>query len=127
MNRRIFAPAAILVLAVVLSGCAGAVPWNDQTKAGLTVAEVEWCESAETADKYLCGARIVDGKEKKDVTLTIRLPNKAEVHYSAQGVKAFPAHKVRAAVEEAISADVKDSAPGIVDSLVESLVKVLGP
>lgn len=43
---------------LLLAGCAGTIPWNDQNKAGLTVSEVIWCESAESADKYLCGAAV---------------------------------------------------------------------
>lgn len=43
---------------LLLAGCAGTVPWNDQNKAGLTVAEVTWCETAESADKYLCGTTV---------------------------------------------------------------------
>ncbi len=40
---------------------------------------------------------------------------------TADGVKAFKAHEVRAAVEQAISADVREVMPNIVDIIVDAL------
>ncbi|MEE8223889.1 MAG: hypothetical protein V3S59_06265 [Alphaproteobacteria bacterium] len=109
--------------AFLLAGCAGAVPWNSQVNAGITRAEILWCESKNAAkDTYLCEAEIVDGKETADVTLTVKLPNGAEVRYAAKGVKAFEGHEVRGAVEKAISNDMKDVAPGVVESVVDAIL-----
>ena len=117
-------PVAIALM-MTLSACAGAVPWNAQNDAGITTASVKWCEtSSGTYD--LCHAKIIDGKEKTDVALGVKFPDGAEVTYSAAGVKAFDAHKVRGAVEEAISEDVKQGAPGIVDSVVKAVLGLPG-
>ncbi len=62
-----------------------------------------------------------DGKEKQNVSLEIELPNGVKLSYSADGVKAFKAHEVRAAVEQAISEDVREVVPNIVDIIVDAL------
>lgn len=113
--------AAVTILPLFAAAC-GALPWNPQGSAGLTRAEVKWCESEKDgADRYLCAAEIIDGKEKSDVKLTVKLPGGTEVDYQAKDVKAFRAHEVRSAVEEAVSEDVKSVAPGIVDSIVKAI------
>ncbi len=116
----------VILLGVVLSACAGAVPWNPQGSAGMTEFEVRWCESKDGAkDSYICGAEFRDGKEKKFVELDIKTPQGLEVRYQAKDVLAFRAHEVRAAVERAVSNDVKEAAPGIVDGIVNAIVGVL--
>ncbi len=62
-----------------------------------------------------------DGKEKQNVSLEIELPTGVKLSYSATGVKAFKAHEVRAAVEQAISEDVRGVVPNIVDIIVDAL------
>ncbi len=62
-----------------------------------------------------------DGKEKQNVSLEIALPTGARITYTADGVKAFKAHEVRAAVEQAISADEREVMPNIVDIIVDAL------
>ena len=62
-----------------------------------------------------------DGKEKQNVSLEIELPTGARLTYTADGVKAFKAHEVRAAVEGAISEDVRAVMPNIVDIIVDAL------
>ncbi len=114
----------IPLAALFLAGCAGTLPGvSQQGVAGITDVRLEWCESASAeAPMYLCGVRWKDGKEKQNVSLQIELPNDGgKLVYSATGVLAFKAHEVRAAVEEAISQDLKDSVPGIVDTIVKAL------
>ena len=48
-------------------------------------------------------------------------PDGTKLVYSADGVKAFKAHEVRAAVEQAISEDVREVLPNIVDIIVDAL------
>ncbi len=115
--------AFLAFLGLFLSACAGAVPWNDQNKAGITRAEVKWCESKDQSnDRYVCGLRVWDGKEKADVNLNAILPGGLTISYNARGVRAFKAHEVRAAIEAAVSNDVKVAAPGIVGNLVKAVM-----
>ncbi len=114
----------IPLAALFLAGCAGTLPGvSQQGVAGITDVRLEWCESASAeAPKYLCGVRWRDGKEKQNVSLEIELPNNGgKLSYSADGVKAFKAHEVRAAVEQAISEDVREVVPNIVDIIVDAL------
>lgn len=113
----------IIALPLLLSACAGALPWNTQSKAGITDAVVTWCESKDaTKDKYVCGARLTDGKEKTYIALKIDTPDGSHLKYTARDVKAFQGQQVRAAVEKAVSADVKAAAPGIVDAIVKAIL-----
>ncbi len=119
--------AALAVIAVTaLGGCAGAVFGNPQGNAGITHAEVKVCES-DGGTPYVCGAEIVDGKEKQNVKLTVEHPDGWKVRYAAAGVTAFEGQKIRGAVEEAVSEDAKAASPGIVDKITSSLVKLLAP
>ena len=113
----------IPLAALFLAGCAGAIPGvNQQGVAGITDVRLEWCESANAdAPKHFCGVRWKDGKEKQNVSLDIELPTGARLTYSATGVRAFKAHEVRAAVEQAISEDVREVVPNIVDIIVDAL------
>lgn len=118
---KMFNFAAVFMAAFVLSACAGAVPWNDQNAAGVTKAEVTW-----SPEGKLQKARIIDGKEKEDVKLSVKLPSGAEVKYSASGVMAFDGQEVRAKVEAAVSDDVRAVAPDIVDTIVTAIVPGAG-
>ncbi len=113
----------IPLVALFLAGCAGTLPGvSQQGVAGITDVRLEWCESASAeAPMYLCGVRWKDGKEKQSVSLEIELPTGARLTYTAGGVKAFKAHEVRAVVEEAISEDVREVVPNIVDIIVDAL------
>ena len=126
----------IPLAALFLAGCAGTIPGvSQQGVAGITDVRLEWCEPAfakpasvgqarpasADAPKYLCGLRWRDGKEKQNVSLEIELPTGARLTYSATGVRAFKAHEVRAAVEQAISEDVRAVMPNIVDIIVDAL------
>lgn len=119
---------AALITSFILSGCAaGAVPWNPQGHAGIAEAEVTFCESRDgSKDRYICSARVIDGKEREDVSLEVALPLKGTVRYRAAGVRAFDGQKAREAVETAISKDAKDAFPGIVDAVMNALTAGLG-
>lgn len=113
----------IPLAALFLAGCAGTIPGvSQQGVAGITDVRLEWCESASAeAPKYLCGLRWRDGKEKQNVSLDIELPTGVKLTYTADGVKAFKAHEVHAAVEQAISEEVRGVVPNIVDIIVDAL------
>ena len=107
---------------VFLGGCAGTIPGvSRQGDAGITDVKVEWCKSADQGH-YLCSIRWRDGKEKQNVALAVELPSGAVVKYSATGVKAFKAHEIRAAVEKAISKDISETFPEVVDTVVKAIM-----
>ncbi|MGB0750254.1 MAG: hypothetical protein ACPGO3_16060 [Magnetospiraceae bacterium] len=101
----------------LLAGCAGAFPGNPQNHAGLTMAEVFWEDGA------LKSASIIDGKEKQDVALVVRLPEGGSVDYRAAGVSAFQGQAIRGAVEQAVAAHLADAAPGVVQAITETILR----
>jgi len=103
--------------ALVLSACAGALPWNPQGYAGINKAEISFDEEGRPSHVLIVG-----GKEQETISLDFEMPNGLKASYKAEGVKAFRAHEVRAAVEQAISDDVKEAVPGIVDTVVKAIL-----
>lgn len=125
MNTRFNTPFNALLIAAASLAVAGC-SIGDQADAGITKAEVEVCED-QAGKAYVCKAKIIDGKEKQSVKLIVTFPGGPEVRYAAADVRAFDAHRARAAVEAAISSDVKDAAPGIVDVVMKAVLGVLAP
>ena len=110
---------------VLLSGCAGAVPWNPQGYSGVNLVEAEFVVAdGQSGPKSI---KVVGGKEQEAVSFKATLPDGTAVDYSASGVKAFDGQKLRAAVEDAVSDDVKAAAPGIVESVVKAVTRVARP
>ena len=115
------------VASLLLTACAGAVPGSPQGHAGIARAKVEFCESANgNHDRYVCAAEVVDGKERESVRLKVDLPLKGTVEYEAAGVRAFDGQEARAAVEQAVSDDVRQAFPGLVDAVVKALTVKFG-
>jgi hypothetical protein len=106
----------------LLAACAGAIPGNQQGYAGINRAEIEFDEAGKP--EY---ALIVGGKENDSVSLNVKTPDGLEVQYTASGSKAFDGQAVRGAVEQAISGDVRDAAPGIIENVMDALKGVWGP
>ena len=116
---------AVGALALVLSGCAGAVPWNPQGYSGINMIEAEFVVAeGQSGPKSL---RVVGGKEQETITFKATLPDGTAVDYTASGVRAFDGQKLRAAVEEAVSDDVKAVAPGIVDNVLKAITRTTQP
>ena len=129
-----YVPVVLVVLvAFVLSACAGAVPWNPQGYAGITkwkVVPSAECLKAAKTDKTLCYELLVmDGKEKQDVTFDIsRKPDGTFlVKYDAKGVKAFTGQQIRAEVEIQVAKTLEAILPGMVESLVKAILKSIKP
>ncbi len=118
--------AVVALLSITMLSACGAIPGNTQVNAGITHAIVEVCATDEGV-VYVCEAEIVDGKDKQAVALNIDNPAGWKVNYSASGVQAVEAIKVRGAVEQSISADLRDSMPGIVDAVTSAVLKALTP
>lgn len=120
MKKTLLAGGATLAL---LSGCAGAVPWNPQGYSGINIVEAEFTVAeGQSGPKRI---RVVGGKEQEEVSFKASLPDGTAVAYSAMGVRAFDGQKIRAAVEQAVSDDVKAVAPGIVESVVKAVTGVM--
>jgi len=123
----------LLALGVFIAGCAGAVPWNPQGYAGITKWKVTpnaKCLKEAKTDKTLCYELLVmDGKEKQDVTFEItRSPDGTFlVKYDAKGVKAFTGQEIRAEVEIQVSKTLETILPGMVESLVDAIIKGIKP
>lgn len=109
----------IAALALTLSGCAGAVPWNIQNNAGINTLEAEFVVAEGMSGPT--SIRVVGGKEQDNISFSGSLPDGTQFEYAATGVRSFDAVRARAAVEQAISSDVKEAAPGIVDAVVNAL------
>jgi len=105
--------------ALFLSACAGAVPWNPQNYAGVdelvvTFQVPEGSHGPETL-------RIIGGKEASSLDFAWVTPDGTEMSFSAKEQKAFEGQKIRGAVEDAVSDDVKAAFPGLVDGIVRAL------
>lgn len=123
--RSLLSAVAAVALVSLVTAC-GAIPGNTQVNAGITHATVEVC-ATDTGTVYVCDAEIIDGKDKQAVALTIENPSGWNVSYSASGVQAVDAIKVRGAVEQSISSDLKDASPVIVSKITDAVVKALSP
>ena len=110
---------------VLLTGCAGAVPWNPQGYSGVNMVEAEFVVADGQSEPK--SIKVVGGKEQEAVSFKATLPDGTVVDYSASGVKAFDGQKLRAAVEDAVSDDVRAVAPGIVESVVKAVTRVARP
>lgn len=111
------------LFAITLVGCAGATPWTNPAQyAGINYATFEYPTEQGAITGTLYG-----GKEQGSVGITIRHPSGVEVEYTATDVKAFEGQKVRAAVEEAVSADAKEAMPGIVDTITDAIIRATSP
>jgi hypothetical protein len=110
---------------VFLYGCAGAVPWNQQGYAGINMVEAKF--QVPEGEAGPTSLRVVGGKEQELIAFKATLPDGTITEYSARGVKAFDGQALRAAVEKAVSEDVKAVAPGIVEKVVGAVSRVVTP
>lgn len=115
MKKVLIATAALFAL----TGCAGAVPWNPQGYSGIDEVEITFSvpDSVHGPETL----RITGGKEASNIAFSFVLPDGTEMSFSAADVRAFEGQKLRAAVEEAVSDDVKVSSPGIIDSILKAI------
>lgn len=105
-----------------LTACAGSFPapyeadYNPQAYAGITHVDAKWKENGEGLERI----QVFQGKEGESFDVTADLKN-GTVTWSGKNVKAFDGQALRAAVEQAVSADVKEAFPGIVDAIVKAV------
>ncbi len=123
--RTLIMAVAAAVSLTMVTAC-GAIPGNTQVNAGITHAVVEVC-ATDNGKPYVCEAEIIDGKDKQAVALKVTNGSGWNVEYTASGVTGVDAIRLRAAVEQSISSDLKDATPGIVSSITDAVVKALSP
>lgn len=120
----------ILVLAgsLLLTSCAGAVPWNPQNNAGITNISFKWCK-IETKDDISkaetmvpCSVHIFDGKEAGAIDLKFQMPDGTVLNLTADTVQAFEGQRIRGEVEKAISED----AAGVIESAIDTAGDLAG-
>ncbi|MEE9395243.1 MAG: hypothetical protein V3W41_22350 [Planctomycetota bacterium] len=114
---------AAALVALALNACAGAVPWNPQGHAGMTEVAVKWC--GEGADRAACKFKVMDGKEKGQVSFEVEFtPDGTIMNYAATDEKAFEGQAIRADVEKAVAAEVTKAMPSIVDAVKAAIAGV---
>ncbi|MDG2286883.1 MAG: hypothetical protein P8N43_15360 [Alphaproteobacteria bacterium] len=115
----------ILGAGLTLSACAGAVPWNPQGYAGINMLEAEFQDPEGVAGPT--SLKVVGGKEQESIYFKTTLPDGTTAEYSAVGVKAFDGQNLRAALEGAVSDDVKAISPDIVNNILRAVTGVVVP
>ncbi len=113
-----------IVIAVVLSACAGA-----QKHAGITEWSIEPTLDCPENQPLCYKVSLIDGKEKQEVRvrLSYAKDNKLTVSYTASDVRAFPAHEIRAGVEKALIETIGEAAPAVVDAIITAIMKAVVP
>lgn len=117
----VIAGAAMLALAAC-----GTLGNPDQGSAGITHATLKICQVKDTGALYPCQAEIVDGKDHANAHLKIDAPGGWKVDYGADTSGATQAIAVRAAVDKAVSSDLKQASPGIVESITKAVMSAVG-
>lgn len=126
-----------LVVPLLLTGCAAAVPWNAQNYAGITHTKVTFSQVYDTAkdggqtyrENVPSVIDVYDGKEKQSVSMNADI-SKGTVAYNAGGVAAFPGQATRADVETKVTESLKNLgvqiAPEVMKALVDIVTKFVG-
>ena len=112
----------VVVTMLVLSGCAGALPWNKQNYAGINEVHFKWCENDKTGEYMACDVMIVDAKENGAIQFKFTMPDGTVLEFAADDVKAFPGQALRADVEKAIAEQFGDVAPEVAESLLKAIL-----
>lgn len=112
----------IFAAVLVLSGCAGALPWNKQNYAGINEVHFKWCENDQTGDYMACDVLIIDAKENGAIQFKFTMPDGTVLEFAADDVKAFPGQALRADVEKAIAKQFGDIAPEVMDALLKAIL-----
>lgn len=108
----------LVMVLLMLSACAGAVPWNKQMNAGLSEWKVELCD---LEGKNCVKGSFIDGKESEEKQLAVQLTEDIIIKYSTAGERAFEGLKTRADVEKFLSEQVGNVAPSVVDAFAAKL------
>lgn len=110
-----------ILTTIVLSGCAGAVPWNKQNYAGINEVSFSWCKANDGKTYMPCNVKITNGKENGGIKFSFEMPDGTILNFSADDVRAFEGQSIRANVEKAIAEQLGDVAPGVVDAIIKAV------
>lgn len=117
----------ISLLVLLLSGCAGAVPWNKQNYAGITSWDFKYCKidiSDATEDEKICGVKVIDGKERGSVQLDFVLSDGTIMNYLANDEAAFEGQRIRAEVETAIANAIAETLPALLETAMKAALPI---
>lgn len=105
---------SIFCLAIILSGC------GVTNYAGLARFDIDWCEAGERFQ--ICRVRVIEGKEKASIKVTVTFPDGSTLIYEATDVKSFEGQALRADVQRALVEQLGEVAPGVVDAIVKAIL-----
>lgn len=108
----------VLALGLVLlslSGCAGALPWNDQNAAGMEKWSVTYKDGAINKVQY------INGKEAGASDIVIQLADGTVLNFTGSDIKAFQGQELRASVEKAIAEQLGSVSPGVIDAILKAI------
>jgi len=106
---------------LILSACAGAVPWNMQNYAGINKITFSWCKAADGNEYLPCNVTIINGKENGAVDFKFETSDGSILNFAADDVKAFEGQDIRARVESLIAEKGFEVAPEIVDTIIKAM------
>ena len=109
-------------LLLILSACAGAVPWNKQNYAGIQYIEVrtgQACQVLDIAVKGECTVTVIDGKENGSIDIKTVQADGTTTNIKATDAKAFEGQAQRADVEKSVSKDATGLAKKVVDEVAD--------
>lgn len=117
---------AIMTIAL-LSGCAGALPWNDQNLAGITKLRVEPMQITEVVDGQpvsvtVCCSFVYESGKQGQITGTVS--KHADGSWAVafdSSVEAFGGQQARAELEQAVTSAAAEAFSRSVQTVVEGL------
>jgi hypothetical protein len=124
--RAAFLCLGLMAATLALSACGSTADSNVQTRAGIADAELATALGPDGVP-YISAMRLIDGKERGDVTLEIETPSGHKVLYTASDVRAFSGQEFRAGLEEKIAEAYRDATPEVVTSIASAVIKYLVP
>ena len=105
--------------AIILSGCAGAVPWNKQNYAGVEEWSVEYVIA--DGESGLKRVHYINAKEAAASEIKIALNDGTILNFAGDGITAFQGQAIRADVEKAVAEQLGDVSPEIVNSIIDAI------
>jgi len=110
-----------LGIALTLSGCAGAVPWNKQNYAGMEEWSVEYV--VPDGEGGIERVHYINGKEAASSEIKIALADGTILNFAGDGIMAFQGQSLRADVEKAVSEQLGEVGPGVVDAIINAIIR----
>ena len=116
--------AFVVLISLVLSACAGGLPWGPQQHSGIeTLRVTPITVVGETSKGPVIAYKIFyrSGKETGKASLIFKLPDETTFNFNTDDARAFEGQALRARVEEVVSQQLGESAPDVVDAIIKGL------